>query len=262
MRKSSCHPLAVVPGPKRTGNRRHRPRGNTRGWRPPAAVRLDAPATVPALEGPKEAGWQQHTSSARTGYVSRSSPSERLCGGFLLRGSKNLAQALTCDQIFSGFHRHGNQFYVFGWLGLLTITIRVAFTDRFYQARIIRTQHFHAWVAGAEFFHAVCNRKSPSLLIPRNSQRRIAVSIFWDENIRLDTGNRFYQLANPLHAAVPLGVEFLLIQAQPGFQRGQTSDDLFLADLHRTTYCSFSRIGVHQGGFDQVFSSQEKPAAL
>src|SRR5579871_7051042 len=123
-------------------------------------------------------------------------------------------------------------------------------------------QHFYSWVSCAFLCHAVGHREAPSLLIPRDSQRGIAISIIRDEDIRLDSGNGLHELANPFYAAIPFGIEFLLIQAQPRFKSGQASDDLLLANLHRTADCSLSRIRIHEGGFNQVFSTQEKTAAL
>ena len=66
-----------------------------------------------------------------------------------------------------------------------------------------------------------------------------------------------HQLADTIYAGIPLGVKLLLIQLQPGFQRGQAADDFFFPHFHRPAYGSFARAAIQERGFDQVLSAEK-----
>src|SRR5580698_8307331 len=134
--------------------------------------------------------------------------------------------------------------------------IRLAFTNRFYQARIIRTEHFDDRVALTQRAHAVRDGKSPGLLIPGELQGWITVPIIWNVDFSFHTRYRLHQLPDAVHAFVPLAIQLLLIKSQPSLQGGKATDHLFLPNLHGTAHRSLARTGVHESRLDQILPAQ------
>src|SRR6266536_2909325 len=81
-------------------------------------------------------------------------------------------------------------------------------------------------------------------------------------DVSLDLGHCVHQLSNSIYAAVPFGIELLLIYFQPGLERRQATDDFFFSDFHGTAHRSFSRTAIQEGGLDEIFPAQKQAAAL
>src|SRR5271157_2388941 len=79
----------------------------------------------------------------------------------------------------------------------------------------------------------------------RYPQGWIAVAVVRDECVCLHSWHRLHQFSNSIQSAVPLCVEFLLIQLQPCFKCSETADDFFFADFHRTANSSLPGAAIH-----------------
>src|SRR3954462_10222175 len=87
--------------------------------------------------------------------------------------------------------------------------IWIALAHRRDQAWIVRSEDFNNRIACTQFIYAVGNAVTPSLSVPINPQRRIAVPIVGSVDIGLHARNGINKFANTIHPARPFGIEFL-----------------------------------------------------
>src|SRR5207248_2388111 len=67
---------------------------------------------------------------------------------------------------------------------------------------------------------------------------------------------------DPFHPPVPFGIEFFLIQLQPGLERSQATDYFFFSNFHWAAHGAFAWTAIQKGGFNQVLSTQEQATTL
>src|SRR5215468_2609120 len=138
----------------------------------------------------------------------------------------------------------------------------VAFTHRCDQARIVCTQHFYDWIACTQFPHAIGYAEIPSLLVPVNSQRGIAIPVIRNKDVGSYARYCIHKLPYATHATIPVSVQLLLVQLKPGLERGEAANHFFFSNFHGTANCPFAWTAIQQRRLDEIFPPQEQSTAL
>src|ERR1035437_8991507 len=99
---------------------------------------------------------------------------------------QNRPQALPGNQFLARLDRHRNELQPVGLPDFFLVRIRIALTNRWHQARVVGAEHFDYRIALAQLPDAVGDAESPPLVVPGDSQRRVAIPVSRDVNLGRD----------------------------------------------------------------------------
>ena len=126
--------------------------------------------------------------------------------------AKNFAQPFADDYFFSRLNRHGNELDMIDFSPLFPVGLLLySFAHGRHEAGVVGAQHFDRRIVCAQLRYAVGNGEAPRLLIPRNFQCGIAVSVIGNVDFGLNAGNGFHQLTDAVHSGVPFRIKFFWI---------------------------------------------------